>query len=82
MTSNLEFLGLVSAQRLQREVQVVGLGQRPQVEVVLRINTRRHVDVKLQQLQKLSLQLVPENPETERGDMVRKAGRNKPKKQT
>lgn len=57
--SHLQFLGLVSAERLQGEAEVVGLRKRAQVEVILGVDAGRHVDVELQQLQKLALQLVP-----------------------
>ena len=55
----LEFGRLVFGERLGRKVHVVGLGQRPQVEVVLGVHRRRDVDVELQHLQKVPLQLVP-----------------------
>ena len=59
MQTDLQFLGLVSAERLQGEAEVVGLGHGAQVEVVLSVDAGRDVDVELQQLQEVALQLVP-----------------------
>ena len=57
--AHLQLLGLFPAERLQREAEVVGLGERPQVKVVLGVDAGRYVDVELQQLQELPLQLIP-----------------------
>lgn len=59
VTSHLQFLSFLPAERLQGEAEVVRLWERSQVKVVLGIDAGRHVDVELQQLQKLSLQFVP-----------------------
>ena len=58
-SAHLQLLGLVPAERLQGEAEVVGLGHGAQVKVVLGVDTGRHVDVELQQLQEVALQLVP-----------------------
>ena len=49
----------LAGERLGREGQVVGLGQRAEVEVVLGVHARGHVDVELEELEELALKLVP-----------------------
>ncbi len=55
----LQLLRPLLAQRLRGKVEVVGLRQRPQVEVVLGVHARGDVDVELEHLQELTLKLVP-----------------------
>lgn len=56
---HLQLLGLVPAEGFQGETEVVGLSHGAQVEVILGVDAGRHVDVELQQLQELTLQLIP-----------------------
>ncbi len=58
-TTHLKFLGLLSAQRLKGKAEVVRLWKRTQVKIVLGIDAWWNVNIELQQLQKLSLQLIP-----------------------
>lgn len=52
-------MGLVPAERLQGEAEVIGLSKRAQVKVILGVDAGRHVDIELQQFQELTLQLIP-----------------------
>lgn len=58
-SAHLQFLGPLVAQRLEGEAQVVVVGQRAQVKVVLGIDAGRDVDVELEQLQEVTLHLIP-----------------------
>ena len=55
----LQLLCPLLGERLRGEGEVVGLREGAQVEVVLGVHRRRHVDVELQHLKELPLQLVP-----------------------
>lgn len=55
---DLEALGLVLVERLEGELALVVAEQRPQLEVVLRVQVRLHGYIILNQLQELLLQLV------------------------
>lgn len=55
----LQLLGLLPAEGLQWEAQVVGLSHGAKVKVILGVDAGRHVYVELQQLQKLTFQLIP-----------------------
>ena len=57
--THLQFLGPFVAERLQGETQVVVVGQRAQVKVVLGVDAGRDVDVELEQLQEVTLHLIP-----------------------
>lgn len=62
--SYLQLVGPLPAQRLQGEAQVVGFRQRTKIKIILGINTGGTVDVELEQLEELSLQLVPAEKDT------------------
>ena len=64
-STHLQFLGLLSVEGLQGEAEVVGLCHGAQVKVILGVDAGWHVDVELQQLQKLTLQLIPFERERE-----------------
>lgn len=57
--THLQFLGPFVAKRLQGETEVVVVGQRAQVEVVLGVDAGWDVDVELEQLQEVTLHLIP-----------------------
>lgn len=59
LTPHLQFLGFVSAERLQGKAEVVRLGEWTQVKIVLGVDAWWNINIELQQLQKLPLQLIP-----------------------
>lgn len=51
--------GFLFGQGLGWKIHVIRFGERPQIEVILRVDAWRDIDVKLQHLQEVALQLVP-----------------------
>lgn len=57
--AHLQFLRTLVVQRLQWKVEVVVICQLSQVKIILGVDAGCHVDVKLQELQELTLHLIP-----------------------
>lgn len=55
----LQFLGALIVERLQREAEVVVVGQLTQIKVILGVDAGWYVDVELEKLQEVALHLIP-----------------------